>query len=369
MSIAVTMIVKNESKRILITLESVKNYINSLIIYDTGSTDNTIDIIKTFSQTNNLPLHLKQGIFENFSKTRNELLDFADTIPNIDFLLLMDCNDELKNGDKLTQLLKNTKNTSAFLIRQEWWYGESTSFFNIRLIRPKHNWKYVGSVHEVLINKNPDILPTTLSDVYIFQDRTQDDNKTAKRFQHDIKMLENDLVEKPNDPRTLFYLAQTYSCLDNHSEAYYFYKQRILQENGFWEEISFSLFKCGELSELLNLPWETSLGWYMKCYEYYPKVEPLIKIVNHYMSTKKWALAYTFCNLAIETEFPEKCSLFITKTYYDYTRYHLMGIIGWYNNKKDDGIKNCKKAIEYLKSIGKPAILDENNLLFYLKRM
>ena len=42
--IALVMMVKNEQKRLNVTLNSVLGYVDSLVIYDTGSIDNTIGI-------------------------------------------------------------------------------------------------------------------------------------------------------------------------------------------------------------------------------------------------------------------------------------------------------------------------------------
>ncbi len=47
--ISVSLIVKNESKTLQGTLESVKNIADEIIIVDTGSTDNTIEIAKKFT--------------------------------------------------------------------------------------------------------------------------------------------------------------------------------------------------------------------------------------------------------------------------------------------------------------------------------
>ena len=41
-SVGITMMVKNEKKRLHVSLESIKNVADALIIYDTGSTDETI---------------------------------------------------------------------------------------------------------------------------------------------------------------------------------------------------------------------------------------------------------------------------------------------------------------------------------------
>ena len=86
--IAVLMMVKNEHKRLHVSLESIKNVADSLVLYDTGSTDDTIEIAQKFCQKHNIPLRLKQGEFVDFSLSRNVSLDFADTFDDIDFIVL-----------------------------------------------------------------------------------------------------------------------------------------------------------------------------------------------------------------------------------------------------------------------------------------
>ena len=72
--IAVLIMVKNEKKRLHVTLESIKNFADSLFIFDTGSTDNTIEICKEFSKKNKIPLRLKEGEFVNFEVWYHSLL-------------------------------------------------------------------------------------------------------------------------------------------------------------------------------------------------------------------------------------------------------------------------------------------------------
>ena len=78
MHIAAVIMVKDESKLIKITLISCLGVVDSLVVYDTGSTDNTVEIIKDFSIKHNIPLHLKHGKFVDFSTSRNILLDYVD---------------------------------------------------------------------------------------------------------------------------------------------------------------------------------------------------------------------------------------------------------------------------------------------------
>ena len=65
--IAVLLMVKNEKIRLPITLKSIKGIADSLVLFDTGSEDETIEIAKSFCDENNIPFRLKQGTFVNFS--------------------------------------------------------------------------------------------------------------------------------------------------------------------------------------------------------------------------------------------------------------------------------------------------------------
>ena len=73
--IALLIMVKNETKRLHVTLNSVIGHVNSIVAFDTGSTDDTIDILKKFSEKHNIPLRLKEGGFIDFSTSRNVSLD------------------------------------------------------------------------------------------------------------------------------------------------------------------------------------------------------------------------------------------------------------------------------------------------------
>ena len=215
--IAVLLMVKNEKKRLHVTLNSIKGFANSLVMFDTGSEDNTIEIAKTFCDENKIPFRLKEGKFVNFSISRNESLEFADTFDDIDFILMMDVNDELVGGEFLLQYTSEyiDNPSSGFLISQEWFSGQLDKYFNVRLIKPKKGWRYNGAVHEYIktdieeFNKNPIVkLPDNL---VLYQDRTQDDDKSSKRFQRDKELLLAEFEKDPTETRTIFYLAQTFS--------------------------------------------------------------------------------------------------------------------------------------------------------------
>jgi glycosyltransferase involved in cell wall biosynthesis len=374
--IAVVMMVKNEKKRLHVTLESVKNFADSLVIFDTGSTDNTIQICQNFCEKNKIFFRLKEGLFVNFSESRNVLLDFANSFEDIDYMLLMDCNDELVEGELLRKIAERDEKseTLSYLIRQEWYTPEIYNYFNVRFIRAHKEWKFSGVVHEyITLIDNGNVIDTNLKSVKVdkkiklYQDRTQDDDKSGKRFLRDKELLLEEHKKNQKEPRTVFYLAQTYSCLNDKENAYYYYKLRT-SLGGFWEEVYHAYAKCGTLSEYLNHDWYESFAWYMKAYEHTPRVEPLIKIAEHYNNNKQFLLAFIFLELACKLKFPEHCNLFIDKLAYEYTRWHLMGIVAYYAHEYLVGKISCLKAIENGKLLSINTEIDQRNLQFYIDK-
>ena len=67
--LCLNMIVKNESKIITRLLESVLSIIDCYCICDTGSTDNTIELINNFSLKHNIPGKIVKEELQNLRKT------------------------------------------------------------------------------------------------------------------------------------------------------------------------------------------------------------------------------------------------------------------------------------------------------------
>jgi len=365
--IALVMMVKNEQKRLNVTLNSVLGYVDSLVIYDTGSTDNTIGILNEYSEVNNIPLRLKQGEFINFSISRNIMLDFADTFDDIDYLLLLDCNDELCNGKLLNEYSEEflSENNDAFYVCQEWWDGNVIlKYYNIRFIKSRKGWRYRGSVHEYIVNEINNKKIVKLPDIVIYQDRTLDDDKTINRFVRDKQLLLEEHNQNLLNERVLFYLAQTCYSLGEYGESYKYYKNRI-ELNGFEEEKFISYLKLGEIGMRLGYKWENSLGWFMKAFEHSIRVEPLLYISKYYMDNKKWLLAFTFLSISRNILYPVNSLLFVDKLAYDYTRWHYLGKCCYYINEFKIGKGACEIAIKYGKDKGINIENDIKNLKKY----
>ena len=91
-SISLCMIVKNEESVIGRCLESVKDIVDEIIIVDTGSTDNTKEIIKTFTDK----IYDFEWI-DNFSAARN----YSYSKASMEYILWLDADDVILEEDRI----------------------------------------------------------------------------------------------------------------------------------------------------------------------------------------------------------------------------------------------------------------------------
>lgn len=73
MNISVIVLAKNNETTIQKTLEGLRAF-NDVVVYDNGSTDNTMSIAQTFPNVN-----LIQGEFKGFGWTKNHAVSYAKT--------------------------------------------------------------------------------------------------------------------------------------------------------------------------------------------------------------------------------------------------------------------------------------------------
>lgn len=97
MNISVVVLAKNNDNTIRQTLDSLKGF-NDVVVYDNGSTDDTMNIAKEFNNVN-----LRKGEFKGFGWTKNHAASYAKN----DWILIVD-SDEVVDKE-LFETLSNKK--------------------------------------------------------------------------------------------------------------------------------------------------------------------------------------------------------------------------------------------------------------------
>lgn len=271
-------------------LERNKPYIDRWTILDTGSTDNTISIINEVLADKEGTLY--QEPFINFRDSRNRLLELAGS--DCAFNLMLDdtyyVTGSLRDFLAIARGDDIADSFSVFISDPECEYSSN------RITKSQRGLRYKYKVHEIIEeNKNLCIPINIVKIIDVISPYMRE--RTMTRKEKDLELLFEDLNEMPDDPRSLYYIAETYYCMGDWTNAFKYYKLRTESENkGFNEEIYDSYFKIGLISErFLNSPWEECEEMYLNCYRYDTDIpDPLFMIGYHYLNSGNNKLAYNF---------------------------------------------------------------------------
>ncbi|WP_202709049.1 glycosyltransferase [Sporosalibacterium faouarense] len=224
MKLSLSMIVKNEENNLPRCLESIKDIVDEMIIVDTGSTDETVNIAKRYGA--------KVYSFKwngNFSDARNFSLDKVSG----DWILIMDADDELDQNDKpkVLSLLEDSK-ADIYFFQTLSYIGKKpgndlVNNINIRLVRNNMGYRFHGAIHEQIKVENPETKnrkKIEIEDikVYHYGYLNRDIINKDKRNRN-IGILKNILEENPKDSFHLFNMGNEYFALSDYEKALEYY--------------------------------------------------------------------------------------------------------------------------------------------------
>ncbi len=152
-TISACMIVKNEETLLPTCLNSIKNAVDEIIIVDTGSTDNTVAIARSFGAR--VYYHTWN---DSFSEARNHSLGYASG----DWILQIDADEELEQADipMLRQAINNAQYNGAVISIISTINDNLHKFYNTRVFRRGKAF-YQDIIHEQIIVEG-ERLPTEI---------------------------------------------------------------------------------------------------------------------------------------------------------------------------------------------------------------
>ena len=356
MKIVLILMVRNESRIIERCLKAVEHLVDAFCVHDTGSTDNTCDIVKDFlvgrsgclteSEWKNFG-HNRTLSFQSAQAYVRDTLkwDVADT-----YGLLLDADMVFHEGTLRNQVLTEKGYTLVQL-------NGTLEYPNCRLVRMDHDWVCRGVTHEYWDGPTQPMA----KNVCWIDDRNDGGCKSDK-FERDARLLEEGLEKEPENVRYMFYLAQTYHCLNRHQDAIRMYKKRF--HAGAWdEERWYSLYMIGQ--SYLNLKEVAKFEKYMNlAYEFRPsRAEPLYKLAKYYREAGKHHKSYHYVLMGKSIPL-SKDSLFVETDVYGDLFLYEETICMYYLNNKPDGLK---KSMAYMLTQKSNLTNVYTNSIFYIE--
>lgn len=329
-SVCLTMIVKDEAHVIGRCLGALKPHIDHAVIIDTGSSDNTIEIIKEV-----LPdAAIGHSEFVSFRHNRTELLEKARlAYPDADYHLMIDADDTWvpEDGFEWPELKDDAYMLKHRLGGLQWWRPQ--------VFRANKPFRYGGAAHEALECPEPytvDRLDGVL--IRCGSDGARRTKEPLKKYERVAAQLQADHEENPKNPRTVFYLAQSYRDCLQREKALEYYELRATM--GHWaEEVWYAKYQVGRMREFLGFPRDEVLSAYLDAYLYRPiRSESLVAAASLCRRTKHRGLQLLHAATAIHIPQPHKDRLFVEWQVYDWQAWDEFAMACWHLNRFQDAL-------------------------------
>jgi GT2 family glycosyltransferase/tetratricopeptide (TPR) repeat protein/2-polyprenyl-3-methyl-5-hydroxy-6-metoxy-1,4-benzoquinol methylase len=228
--LSLCMIVRNNAGTIGPCLESIRRWVDEMIVVDTGSTDATPEIA---AQLGARVFHFPWC--DSFSAARNESLRHARGR----WIFWMDSDDTIdaENGRKLRELAYRDADPSILgYVMQVHCPGpgpdgevDVTVVDHVKLFRNRPELRFDGRIHEQVLPAiraaGGEVAQTDVFVVHSGYDHSPEGQK--HKLERDLHLLNLELAERPEHPFTLFNLGMTYADVRRYPEAVDFLKRSI----------------------------------------------------------------------------------------------------------------------------------------------
>lgn len=311
--IILNLIVKNEEEVIERCLNSVVDFIDAIVICDTGSSDDTINVIKKWQEENKIGGIILSQPFVNFEHNRNLALEACkqwisenseeEDVKN-NYICFIDADDYLvlENLEKYEESL-DASSADVLYINMKM---ENIVYSRPFIIRSSIPSRWKGVLHEYLKCEGE---IDRLEGAFVQATRDGNRKKDSVRYLRDALILEAEMKKdaetgKVMDSRNLFYLAQSYRDYSFHQLAEQLYLKRGEMEE-YPEERYIALLEAAKCRMRRNKQDHRCLEILYRAFSLRPhRLEAAYYIVRYFREKSLQVMGYVFGRSLINLPFP-----------------------------------------------------------------
>lgn len=282
------MIVKDEQAVIERCLSSVHPLIDSWTIVDTGSSDQTPDLVRQL--LHDKPGELLHLPWVNFAHNRNQALEANRQ--GCQYHLIVDADDWIEAQPDFRWPILDSDSYCLEI------HYEGIIHHRPQLLKTTRPWCYQGVVHEQPYAPDASLGGTVKGLIYHCSHGQSARAKDPLRFHRDAALLEDELTRQPDDPRTVFYLAQSYRDAGRLRDALETYRTRT-SLGGWRQEVYCSYLQMGRLSTRLGAPPAEIVAHYQAAFDIDPtRSEAPLELARHHRLQGQFQLALLWARQA-----------------------------------------------------------------------
>lgn len=353
MSIALVMVVKNEARGLAATLRSVARAGVKLVeLLDTGSSDGTGEVADRECRALGLSLIQRTGPFVDFSDARNRALegayrDLARLPEGPHFALMLSGDETLEEVEpgcleRAARMCQQRPEPGAWDVQVA--FG-ALDYDSPRLTLSDSPWRYQGKTHEALrhpggLNAAPRLYGVRI----VHSVKAWDAAERRKRWALDAELLEREHLEQPDNPRTVFYLAQSYDCLGEWDKAAVMYTRRA--EMGGWvEERGIARLRLGRMLATRG-DWPAAEREFLHSFAIQPRPEPMLEIARHYYKARHWPAVALFARVGLQAPGVHQLRLFVERDAQGWALADLLSVALWnMHGPTREGLQLAEQAL------------------------
>lgn len=331
MKIVVYAICKNEEKFVKRWVSSM-NEADAIYVTDTGSTDDTVRLLKE----NNVIVNEINLDEWRFDKARNISLSYVPD--DADICVCTDLDEVFDKGwrNELEKVWKSDTTRAKYKYE---WDNKGTTFW-LEKIHCRQGFSWVHPVHEVLeYNGDNDDKYVVCNNITLrhFPDK----NKSRGQY---LPLLEMSVKEAPNDDRNMHYLGREYMFYKQYDKCIEALKKHLAMPSAKWKDERCASMRYIARSYLaLGDEYRASI-WYLRAIAEAPYLrEPYIELAKLAYDQQNWEKVVYLINDALKIS--TKPQTYINESFcWDSTPYDLISIAYYNLGLYDKSLENAEIA-------------------------